>query len=201
MKLATAVALRLKSIMMMPMKSLIEILNLRQLPGVIILDSSGSLLFMNETVGSMVPTLPTTSDPGTYTVPAEIRAVCLEDQTTLVNGQSSSARIFYTAEGKPYSLRSFPLGGVAEQSGTRHIMVLVEPIIERHQVDFAAVKREYGISKRELEVLKLICQGLSNREIAARLFISEHTAKDHVRRILEAFGAASRSEVMAALNR
>ena len=37
-----------------------------------------------------------------------------------------------------------------------------------------------GISRREYEVLQLINEGLSNQEIAARLFLSEHTVKKHV---------------------
>jgi len=79
-------------------------------------------------------------------------------------------------------------------------MVLVEPIVERHQIDFEAAKKKYGLSKRELDVLKLVCQGMSNREIAERLFISEHTAKVHLKNILQAFDARSRSEVVGALS-
>ena len=40
------------------------------------------------------------------------------------------------------------------------------------------------LTDRELEVLKLVAQGLNNREIAKRLFISENTVKNHVRNIL-----------------
>ena len=41
------------------------------------------------------------------------------------------------------------------------------------------------LTERELEVLKLVAQGLNNREIAKRLFISENTVKNHIRNILE----------------
>jgi ATP/maltotriose-dependent transcriptional regulator MalT len=186
--------------MLESMSRLIEILSQRQLPGVIILDGAGTLVFMNEAVRSIVPILPGKAGTGAPTVPEEIRSICLRAGVFSGEASAAVASLFYTAEGKPYALRAFPLGGAAEQGRAQHTMVLVEPIVERHQVDFAAVQSKYGISKRELEVLKLICQGLSNREIAGRLFISEHTAKDHVCRILRAFKAASRNEVMAALN-
>jgi DNA-binding CsgD family transcriptional regulator len=116
-----------------------------------------------------------------------------------VGNRPASSGIFYSAEGAPYSLRAFPVGGVAAHAATQHIMVLVEPIAERRQIDFSAVQKKYELSKRELEVLKLVCQGMGNREIAERLFISEHTAKDHVKRILQAFDVRSRSGVIAAL--
>ncbi len=43
--------------------------------------------------------------------------------------------------------------------------------------------QKYGISKREMEVIELICEGCSNKEIADRLFISVDTVKDHNSRI------------------
>jgi len=51
-----------------------------------------------------------------------------------------------------------------------------------------------GLSKRELEVLALLGGGASNAHIAARLVISEDTAKSHVKRILRKLGAANRVE-------
>ena len=52
------------------------------------------------------------------------------------------------------------------------------------------------LTDRELEVLKLVAQGLNNREIAKRLFISENTVKNHVRNILEKLQLHSRMEAM-----
>jgi DNA-binding NarL/FixJ family response regulator len=51
-----------------------------------------------------------------------------------------------------------------------------------------------AISAREKEVLDLVAQGLKNREIAHKLFITEATVKVHVRHILEKLGVKSRTE-------
>ena len=186
------------------MESLTEIVSLRRLPGVIILNSTGKLLFMNETVRDIVPVVHQQifeeAGQGAPTIPEDIRALCLQTALPGVGGQPASMGIFYNPMGEPYSMRAFPIGGVAEHAGTQHIMVLVEPITKRRKIDFAAVKKKYELSNREMDVLKLVCQGMGNREIAERLFISEHTAKDHIKKIMLAFDVRSRSGVVAALS-
>jgi two-component system NarL family response regulator len=52
------------------------------------------------------------------------------------------------------------------------------------------------LTDRELEVLKLVAQGMSNREIAGDLYISENTVKNHVRNILEKLHLHSRMEAV-----
>lgn len=52
------------------------------------------------------------------------------------------------------------------------------------------------LTDRELEVLKLVAQGMSNREIAGELYISENTVKNHVRNILEKLHLHSRMEAV-----
>lgn len=54
-----------------------------------------------------------------------------------------------------------------------------------------------SLTRRELEVLQMLAAGLSNKEIAARLNISEHTAKFHVASILGKLGASSRTEAVS----
>ena len=52
------------------------------------------------------------------------------------------------------------------------------------------------LTDRELEVLKLVAEGMSNKEIAGELFISENTVKNHVRNILEKLHLHSRMEAV-----
>ena len=53
------------------------------------------------------------------------------------------------------------------------------------------------LTRREREVLQMLAAGLANKEIAARLDISDHTAKFHVAAILGKLGAATRTEAVA----
>ena len=58
-------------------------------------------------------------------------------------------------------------------------------------------KREIlGVTKRELEILELIAAGLSNKEIAERIFVSENTVKTHSSRLFEKLGARRRTQAV-----
>jgi DNA-binding CsgD family transcriptional regulator len=53
-----------------------------------------------------------------------------------------------------------------------------------------------GITRRELEILHLVAAGLSNREIAGKLFVSENTVKTHCSRAFDKLGARRRTQAV-----
>ncbi len=57
-------------------------------------------------------------------------------------------------------------------------------------------REDLGITPRELEILKLIAVGLSNREIAGKLYVSENTVKTHCSRTFEKLGAKRRTQAV-----
>lgn len=57
-------------------------------------------------------------------------------------------------------------------------------------------RESLGITPRELEILGLIAEGLSNREIAARVFVSENTVKTHSSRVFDKLGARRRTQAV-----
>ncbi len=59
-----------------------------------------------------------------------------------------------------------------------------------------AERERLGVTRRELEILTLIAGGLSNREIAERLFVSENTVKTHSSRLFEKLGARRRTQAV-----
>jgi DNA-binding CsgD family transcriptional regulator len=56
--------------------------------------------------------------------------------------------------------------------------------------------KDLGITKRELEILELIARGMSNREIAEKLFVSENTVKTHSSRLLDKLNAKRRTQAV-----
>jgi DNA-binding CsgD family transcriptional regulator len=75
------------------------------------------------------------------------------------------------------------------------VAVILEPA-PRGDV-MSLVLRLHGLSAREREVAHLLLTGLPTAELAARLFISRHTLRDHVKAIFAKVGASSRAELMA----
>jgi DNA-binding CsgD family transcriptional regulator len=84
---------------------------------------------------------------------------------------------------------------LAISNGLSALIGRVGALLREHPAQaMAAPELPDELSAREAEVLRLIARGLSNREIGSALFISEHTAANHVRSILRKTGCANRTE-------
>ncbi|MFW6329137.1 MAG: LuxR C-terminal-related transcriptional regulator [Alkalispirochaetaceae bacterium] len=57
------------------------------------------------------------------------------------------------------------------------------------------LEKRYGITRREGEIIRLVAQGLSNKEIASELYLSEATVKTHMYKILRKTGYGNRTEL------
>ena len=81
---------------------------------------------------------------------------------------------------------------------TRELVVVREvPVsVNGPFVRNTARQEELGITPRELEILELIAAGLSNREIASRLFVSENTVKTHSGRLYDKLSARRRTQAV-----
>jgi DNA-binding NarL/FixJ family response regulator len=71
-------------------------------------------------------------------------------------------------------------------------------VFSPEHLDAAPVRGGSALTAREVEVLRLVAEGLPNKEIAWRLGISEHTVKFHVSALLGKLGAGSRAEAISA---
>ncbi len=83
-----------------------------------------------------------------------------------------------------------------ETVAVREVLVAAEAPAGEPFAPDAARQQALGITARELEILTLIARGLSNREIAAQLFVSENTVKTHCARAFDKLGAARRTQAV-----
>jgi DNA-binding CsgD family transcriptional regulator len=84
------------------------------------------------------------------------------------------------------------LGVWAGRRLTRKKVIIANPDFKLNEIEL----RRRGISQREYEVLELIAQGLSNREIAKKLFVSLNTVKTHSSNIFMKLNARRRTEAI-----
>lgn len=85
-------------------------------------------------------------------------------------------------------------GAALVGNGTRRIAVIIEPAHPARIMPL--LMTTYGLTEREQDVTRLILQGNSTTEIAARLFVSAHTVQQHLKSIFDKTGVRSRREMV-----
>jgi len=85
--------------------------------------------------------------------------------------------------------------GEASRLGMAPFVTRIEQL--RAQLTADAGAAHPVLSPRELEVARLVAQGLTNKQIGERLFVSERTAENHVQHILIKLGFSNRSQIAA----
>jgi DNA-binding NarL/FixJ family response regulator len=134
-------------------------------------------------------------------VAPEARVVLLtasESEEDLLVGVKAGARGYVTKDA-PFdalvgALNAVENGGAAVSPSMTGKLLDVTRQLLRHQELLQS--RKPVLTGRELEVLQLVAQGQTSREIGILLFISENTVKNHIRNILDKLGLHSRNEAV-----
>jgi DNA-binding NarL/FixJ family response regulator len=178
------------------MENLAQVIKSRLTPGVLVLDINNQLLYINKEALEMIPEMQPTGEIEKIRIPEEIYSLCERVKST-----ARAASIVWEIElsGLHCSLRAFFIGRQGEERKSTHIMVLIEKIIEKHDIDFEKTRAKFKLTNRELVVLRLLCYGLTNREISEKLSLSEHTVKDYIKKIMVKTKVNSRSKIIAIL--
>jgi LuxR family maltose regulon positive regulatory protein len=129
------------------------------------------------------------------------KAVEMLDEALALSEPGGFIRIFVD-EGAPMARLLYQALSQGVHSGyVRHLLAAF-PTSGREQTApsravAAAISLAEPLSSRELEVLDLIAAGLTNQQIAARLYVSLHTVKSHARNIYAKLGVSSRTQAVA----
>jgi DNA-binding NarL/FixJ family response regulator len=76
---------------------------------------------------------------------------------------------------------------------------MLEPAISPGMSEQAQVLARFGLTRRECDVALAIVRGRTTAEIAADLVVSPHTVQDHVRKVFDKLGVASRQQLAVRL--
>lgn len=122
-----------------------------------------------------------------------------EEARSILNGKPpsvipdpdfSTCSVFFKSETGTYNVRTIKKG-----KGRKEKIILLEPLPSERSI--RSKLTGFGLTPRQEEIAVLIVRGLSNREIAERLFISEQTVRDHIYDIFGKLQVRRRSELTA----
>lgn len=126
----------------------------------------------------------------------------LRDHVEQVSGLGRARVLVYTwntrAPGLSEVVGAGALGIVPKSSTTRELLAAVEAAHRGESVDGSDRDHELFplLSQRESDVLRLICRGLSNLEIAAELYVSVNSVKTYIRQIYQKTGVTRRTQAV-----
>jgi DNA-binding CsgD family transcriptional regulator len=94
------------------------------------------------------------------------------------------------------TINIFPLIWLKKSSG---VFQLSMPVSGSYEKSLFAISRDYDLSKREIQIIELILQGKSNKEISETLFISLSTVKNHIYNLYQKLRIKNRGQLMVLL--
>ena len=163
-------------------------------PGLVLLDEAGSVVSVTREAAAWLVEVDgglTFAAGGDFAMPIEAHAYA---------AWVRAAARADSADGTPPA-RVRTRGGVwlllhgSMLEGSDQLALIIEPA---KAADVAPLIVEaYEFTERELEVTRLIASGHGTSEIAAKLFLSPHTVRDHVKSVFEKVGVSSRGELVA----
>ena len=132
----------------------------------------------------------------------------LEATRVLSNRLPSTSVLMFTAYGErsllARGLESGAKGYILKESHHQSLLRAIERVASGEgyvdpalMPDFLSREREEMLTPREREILQLLADGMSNADVASRLFISQETVKSHVRHILAKLEADTRTHAVA----
>jgi len=195
---------------------LLEVANKRSVPGILIFNHRQEPIFFNPValgIFSKINGVHSDSN-GTHpdpcelltgvTIPKEILNLydnlkksylaSLDDHQTQVAPQTS----LFSTQDAIYCCRGFPLNADdAHSSQAFHIMMLIEKVSQHRQIDLEKLRNRFQLTNRQMEIVKHLFSGLTNKRIADALCVSEDTIKGHLKHIMRRLHVNSRTEILS----
>jgi DNA-binding CsgD family transcriptional regulator len=168
-------------------------------PGMITFDGAGTLMSLNEEATDWLAELPTGhggSEAVGVKMPVEVLTVVARARAIAAGTEHGVARLRVRSRaGRWLVLHASALRDTSDRVSS--VALIIEPA---QGIDIASILVEaYQLTAREQQITQLIARGVGTSDIAARLYLSSHTVRDHIKAIFEKVGVTSRGELVAEL--
>ncbi|MBI5137169.1 MAG: helix-turn-helix transcriptional regulator [Nitrospirae bacterium] len=177
----------------------LAIVKKRQLPGVVVLDLALNVLAVNGQAAQRV--MPDWMGQHGEVIANPLRGDVVRLARRVIEESLADPHVTDWAAvhldgDSVYGLKAEFISPPGSMGADRLVLVHVDTVSLKREIDFDGVRRRWGVSRREQDVLRLLYYGKSNREIAELLFISEYTVKDHIKAIMAKMSAGNRAEIV-----
>jgi DNA-binding CsgD family transcriptional regulator len=178
----------------------------RKSPGIVILNGLGEVVHLNDAAWkllSLIRQQAPVSNNGL--VPEAMMDLCHELDSKILGRDSVSPHarleatsLMPTVDGGVL-LRALALDGTKDlPSQGRRFLIMLEQVSERESMNAGGQER-FGLTNREWEVVRILTQGLTNKEIGNALGITEPTVKAHIKHIMEKMKCTTRTAIVSRL--
>jgi len=139
-----------------------------------------------------------------FPIPSEVLKDCLALKR-LTEGMNQIAplgrkRIIRTGKSNRFWVESSLTPNQAFQGASSPcFLVSLQSISENYAVREEVIREKYHVTRREMEIIRCVSEGLTNRDIGEKLFISQLTVKKHLEKIFEKTGVKNRTELTSRL--
>lgn len=174
-----------------------EIIQKRTVPGLLVFDQKNELVYISaearevlEKMGKKEGALKSVPP-----IPDEIFRLCessnrAQDKEDI---EKASSYIIFICDSELYSARAVPLFRSTRAGSPSHTMIIIEKCATRGSLNVEEIRSRFNLTEREVQVVAEVVKGSTNQEIAEALKISEHTVKDHIKKIMNKLGVNNRT--------
>ncbi|GEM_PF-326801 len=189
------------------MNSTGELTNHRSDPGIIIFNSKKQVTYINPIMHSTFLSFVQEHNPANskthFKIPVEILEFCdeLKGRQTCFAWNACQDAVYLKKcviiRKTYFILRGFIISSKQKRSTSTNFLILLEKLAVRANVGLAQACTHYKLSSREAQIIRTLVMGLTNKEIASHLHITEATVKEHIRNIMRKVNATTRTGVLS----
>jgi DNA-binding CsgD family transcriptional regulator len=174
-------------------------------PGIIILNRKGKVLYQNEEAQVITEALAGRDQDSSRVSRRSLPQIVFEIYTefkqrkALNRGPMERSSRFGTREyhrdDAVYLFRPLLLQSQRDESDSKQLLILIERI--PRNLELSPHEKPVKLTPREKSVVKLLIEGMTNKEVARSMHIVEYTVKDHIKRIMKKYNVTTRAGIVA----